>query len=151
MPPYTRTRVNTYSIKDTVTAYKLFLSGTYLDDYIPSPGVAAMTPADATVSSITSTDACAKACSKAKSIECKSFEYCENTKSCLLFRGRSFGNATSGATPTCHQFKSKLSMKHFKLSCCIYIRLDFLCGIFSIFQSFSSAFFLASLKYRVFL
>ena len=85
-----------------------FSLGRYLDDYIASPGTVSMTTADSTIPSVTSSDDCAKQCTQSKSLACQSFEYCQDSKQCLLFNGLTLGHVSGEASSPCQQFKSKL-------------------------------------------
>ena len=73
-----------------------------------SPGTVSMTIADSTISSVKSSDNCAKQCTQTKSLACQSFEYCPDSNQCLLFNGLAIGNVSTGASTSCKQFKSKL-------------------------------------------
>ena len=73
-----------------------------------SPGTVSMATADATIPSVTSSDNCAKQCTLTKSLACQSFEYCPDSKQCLLFNGWTLGNVSTGASTSCKQLKSKL-------------------------------------------
>ncbi|XP_060077531.1 uncharacterized protein LOC132557063 [Ylistrum balloti] len=61
-------------------------SRTYLDRYTPSPGMVIPVPADKETDGINSDNLCAKQCSQYEAFPCKSFEYCSNTRSCLLMK-----------------------------------------------------------------
>ncbi|KAL4236845.1 hypothetical protein ACF0H5_005231 [Mactra antiquata] len=61
-------------------------SRTYLDSYTAYPGVSVQTKGDATVSNTYSADFCAQKCSTYQQFQCKSFDFCANSNTCILKR-----------------------------------------------------------------
>ena len=66
-----------------------------------------MTSADYSDWPIASADVCAKKCSQQNEFQCKSFEYCQSTKECLMFAGRTVGIPMSDSVTSCSYYTSK--------------------------------------------
>ena len=84
-------------------------AGNYLEDYTQNPGTVSMTLADFTYWPKHSPEDCAKACSNRQEFTCRSFQYCESSNECFVFKSRTVGLPRySESVPKCSYYTSKI-------------------------------------------
>ena len=90
-----------------IVSYKR--TGNYLEEYTQNPGLVSMTIADFTYWPKHSSEECAQACSNRQDFTCRSFQYCEKSNECFIFKSRVVGLPRySESVPKCSYYTSKI-------------------------------------------